>query len=57
MCGFDRFFNAAGLAVYLLVVGAIFFGTAFAGEAFVAAFWGGAFAAALGVALSFYMTR
>lgn len=59
--GFDRFFDAAGLAFGLSVVCVVFFGAAFAGAAlvtaFVATFFGTAFAAALGLALGFYNTR
>lgn len=60
--GFDRFFDAAGLAFGLSVVCAVFFGAAFAGAVFVAGFvagfvatfFGTAFAAVFGLALGFY---
>lgn len=55
--GFDRFFDAAGLAFGLSVVCVVFFGAAFVGAALVATFLEGAFAAALGLALGFYDTR
>ena len=55
--GFDRFFDAASFAFGLRVVCAVFFGAAFAGAAFDATFLGGAFAAALCLALGFYNTR
>lgn len=57
--GFDRFFDAAGLAFGLRVDCVVFFEAAFAGATFVAAFvtafLRGAFAVALG-ALVFYNT-